>query len=162
MTVPRMIVGACGWDHDGWSGTFYPDDLPQEWRLSYYANEFSGVLIPSAVWGSGGEALWGGWQDDVPEDFLFYLEQPAVSAQLEMMSRCGRALGRQYAASLAAGESVLAPDDPSDLRQLRQRLQALAADAQPGRIPALFLTGKPPDIGRLREVRLLAELAGLA
>ncbi len=162
MAVPRMIIGALGWDHDHWSGAFYPDDLPQEWRLSYYANEFSGVLIPAAVWGSGDEVLWESWLDDVPEDFLFFLEQPSVSAGLEMMERCGRVLGRQYAGSPATGESILTPDDEFDLRRLRQRLQSLAADAQPGRVPALFLAGRPPDIGRLREVRLLMELAGLA
>jgi len=47
---PELIVGAYGWDHVDWQGVFYPDDLPEDWRLTYYANEFKSVYVPQSVW----------------------------------------------------------------------------------------------------------------
>jgi len=44
-------LGAYGWRHGRWSGTFYPDDLPmaddEDWRLAYYSNEFNAVMVPA-------------------------------------------------------------------------------------------------------------------
>ncbi len=64
-------VGACGWDQADWTGSFYPDDLPEDWRLSYYANEFPCILIPEEVWRANDVDLQQ-WAEDVPEDFRFY------------------------------------------------------------------------------------------
>jgi hypothetical protein len=38
-----MRIAAYGWDHAGWAGGYYPADLPEEWRLAYYANAFPAV-----------------------------------------------------------------------------------------------------------------------
>lgn len=85
----RLIVGARGWNHDGWNGTFYPEDLPQDWRLSYYANEFTGVLVPEPVWRAADPSIIGGWLGDVADGFLFYLEQhdPRASSQISFSHR---------------------------------------------------------------------------
>ena len=41
----RVLLGAADWRHTAWQGQFYPQDLPEEWQLAYYANEFPVVLI---------------------------------------------------------------------------------------------------------------------
>lgn len=47
----RILIGAAGWQHPQWSNdVFYPDDLPEDWYLSFYANEFPVVLVPEAQW----------------------------------------------------------------------------------------------------------------
>lgn len=70
-----LVIGAAGWEHAGWEGWFYPEDLPPEWRLTYYGNEFSQVLVPEALWlTSQVQAPWGVWRDDVDESFRFVLE----------------------------------------------------------------------------------------
>lgn len=43
----RLLIGACDWRYPQWSGGFYPDDLPEDWRLAYYGNEFPVVLVPA-------------------------------------------------------------------------------------------------------------------
>ncbi len=69
-----ILVGARGWDHASWGGGFYPDDLPEEWRLTYYSNCFGGVLVPEgSVMAADGENL-AGWLEDVTEDFRFFVE----------------------------------------------------------------------------------------
>ena len=42
----ELLLRARDWEHPAWNQEFYPDDLPEDWRLSYYANEFPVVLVP--------------------------------------------------------------------------------------------------------------------
>ena len=73
-----------GWDHSGWTGLFYPEDLPREWRLTYYANEFRGVLLPFRSWITARRQNLADWADDVHEGFQFYLELK----QMEDLQAC--------------------------------------------------------------------------
>ncbi len=71
---PVFRIMSVGWDYLEWTGAFYPDDLPPDWRLAYYANEFPGVLIPDRLWLTVGSGTLESWVDDVRESFRFYLE----------------------------------------------------------------------------------------
>lgn len=68
-----LLIGACGWSHSAWQGDFYPDDLPSDWQLSYYANEFPVVLVTAEEWGSP-EADAATWCDESEASFRFVLE----------------------------------------------------------------------------------------
>ena len=93
-TATGLRVGARGWFHAAWQESFYPEDLPEDWQLSYYANEFSTVLVPADYWSRynmDAEQLL----DDVSEDFVFYLECPRDDAELpEFFQHC-EMLGQQ-------------------------------------------------------------------
>ena len=71
-------LGAYGWRQKHWLNTFYPEDLPvyatEDWRLSYYSNEFNTVLVPYYYWKSGQMVDCAGWLDDVNENFQFFVE----------------------------------------------------------------------------------------
>jgi hypothetical protein len=41
----RVLVGSIGWQHLEWQDSFYPEDLPPDWRLGFYANEFALAVI---------------------------------------------------------------------------------------------------------------------
>ncbi len=71
--IVNVELGAVGWDHDRWCGGFYPHDLPREWRLTCYANEYRTVLIPEIYWLGGNIPEYRQWYEDVPDDFRFYL-----------------------------------------------------------------------------------------
>ena len=82
-SLPTFHVMPAGWDHPGWTGGFYPDDLPEDWRLSYFSNEFSEVLVPRCSWQEADPDELQGWVDDVSAAFRFYLElQEPVEASL--------------------------------------------------------------------------------
>ena len=68
-----LRVGTCGWDLPHWQNSFYPDDLPQDWRLAYYANEFSAVLVPASIW-QAEQVNLEDWADEVGQGFRFYLQ----------------------------------------------------------------------------------------
>ena len=74
---PGLLIGAYGWRHPQWAGSFYPDDMPEDWWLPYYSNEFSVVLVPecdihNAV-GISSDMIES-WGDDVNDGFLFFIE----------------------------------------------------------------------------------------
>ncbi|WP_319380036.1 hypothetical protein [Thiomicrorhabdus sp.] len=48
--MENLTLGAKGWQHPAWEKTFYPEDMPEEWQLDYYANEFRALLIPYEIW----------------------------------------------------------------------------------------------------------------
>ena len=45
-----LEVGGYGWRRRDWDEDFYPEDLPPDWRLAFYANEFQTVCVPAAYW----------------------------------------------------------------------------------------------------------------
>ncbi|MGM0412165.1 MAG: DUF72 domain-containing protein [Pseudomonadota bacterium] len=87
-------VAAQGWEHAAWSGTYYPEDLPAEWRLTYYANEFPAVVVPATAWGAAPEAQARQWYADTPEGFGFLLEgTPPAGVEAALAERLVAAIG---------------------------------------------------------------------
>ncbi len=67
-------VGAYGWLHPHWINRFYPEDLPADWRLGYYSNEFDTVLVPSFYWQQQSMADCEALLDAVHPGFQFFIE----------------------------------------------------------------------------------------
>jgi hypothetical protein len=165
-----------GWDRHDWIGAFYPADLPENWRLSYFATTFHAVLVPLALWHRADPDVLAQWALDVPEGFGFYLEttpgapdphQRRLAEPLGPRFRGWVTQARGQTPDLPAwrpgGGALLARQAPEDLiatpKAALSWLTALAADA--GRQEALaVLTDGPADGLRLWEDLVL--LAGLA
>ncbi len=71
---PCVEIAAVGWTHPDWLGGYYPPDLPEDWRLAYYANEYRAVLVPAPVLDRAGVESVSRWCGEVPERFRFYFE----------------------------------------------------------------------------------------
>ena len=76
-----VVVGARGWLHEQWIASYYPEDIPSEWRLGFYANEFNALLVPWAQWSESIDALEEGLED-TDDDFHLYLELPDTPQSL--------------------------------------------------------------------------------
>ena len=76
-----VVVGARGWVHQHWMENFYPEDIPEEWRLGYYANEFNTLLVPWTQWSESVEELEEGLEDTA-DDFHLYLELPSQQQEI--------------------------------------------------------------------------------
>ena len=85
----EFLVAARGWQHPQWCGNFYPDDLPEDWRLAYYSNEFRAVVVPAARVAvlTADEAER--WAEDVHEEFRFYLEVAGDEDAATLAERLG-------------------------------------------------------------------------
>ena len=70
----RVEVGAIGWQHASWGEDYYPDELPDEWMLSYFANEFRCILVPHTIWLDADKDSIAQWYEDVHDQFSFIVE----------------------------------------------------------------------------------------
>ena len=184
-----MCLGSRGWRHESWDEDFYPDDLPEDWQLSYYANEFSTVLIPADYWLADDIDL-DDWCEDVPESFVFYLEYPGAESQAAFNKLCGR-LGHQLGGVLVEASDDLPVGIPvyyrSELGRDRQiwqpgnaassgvgMIKLAGADmktcrawleqfdrACAGNLAALLVSDNDVDIKKLQELKTLIELMGM-
>ncbi len=75
--VGNLQVGAYGWLHSHWRDSYYPDDLPEDWQLSYYSNDFNVVMVPAYYWHQQQGYFCESWLDAVHLDFRFYIELPS-------------------------------------------------------------------------------------
>jgi len=100
---PSLDVVPEGWWALGDAAAFYPEDLPDDWRLAYFANQFRAVLVPRAAWQAQPALDCAAWRSDVHTGFRFFLEcQPAIDSQ--SMTLAANALGP------ALGAFVVAPN----------------------------------------------------
>ncbi len=113
----NINLGAYGWRHPHWSNTFYPEDLPvsepEDWRLTYYSNEFNTVLVPADYWkisqDINGEALL----DAVHEGFEFFIECHVDMLDFISMVEFGaslKALQPQLSALVFLDEQQIMPE----------------------------------------------------
>ena len=68
----RVLMGTCGWNHKGWLDNFYSEDLPEDWQLGFYSNEFPVVYVAAEEWVNNEDLNV--WTEDVSENFRFVLE----------------------------------------------------------------------------------------
>lgn len=107
-----LLIGACGWSHTNWAADFYPEDLPMDWRLSYYANEFPVVLVTVEEWRLP-EADATHWCEESEVFFRFVLGISAdtaeeVRSQLHMAVAFGdRCIGSLLRTSLSSDVAAL-------------------------------------------------------
>jgi uncharacterized protein YecE (DUF72 family) len=70
----NVLVGTSGWSYKEWKGSFYPEKLPAEDMLQFYASRFSTVEVNNSFYRIPSERVLVGWAEQVPEDFRFVLK----------------------------------------------------------------------------------------
>lgn len=142
-------AGAVHWLHSGWRGRFYPDDLPDDWLLSYYNTRFQAVYLPAAVWQAASAATWTQWLHDTQDTFFFVLEPAADAAGYPASARAVPATPDW------AAEHIWWLDEHPDLRALAQRITRQAETGAP-----LFVFSRSGDLGLLEQVDHLRQVMG--
>lgn len=188
----RFTFVPLGWEQRAWAGCYYPQDLPPEWRLGYFANEFPGVALEPGVWISVPDAVICGWVEDVPDRFRFYplLPTQAVVSDLRRRVRLfGDRLGGlvvtcpvDEAAELLTPQYLLVSLEDAlagrfwgsrlalklpagclgDLRQKRGILECLDRTLLAGTEVLGVIDGRSPDLDELRQLEQLALLLGMS
>ena len=70
----KVLVGMSGYSYKEWKGGFYPEDLPAEGMLPFYAGRFAAVEINNTFYRMPTEKLLLQWAEQVPGDFTFVLK----------------------------------------------------------------------------------------
>lgn len=142
----QFQVAAHGWHYPDWHGDFYPDDLPEDWRLAYYGNEFRAVVVPAAYWETVDSVEVERWVEDTREQFTFYLEVVDLATDWDRFERLLAPLFPRTGGILLRPTMV-----DADLSLLLPALEGVA-----GRSPVSLLLPEgvePSDAG----INLLAE-----
>ena len=89
--MANIMIASNGCWHSNWENTFYPDDLPEDWRFSYYSNEFSALFLRYREWSTLPRETLEAWMEDCDPHFQFLLEldlaqySSAAEAQLQIL-----------------------------------------------------------------------------
>jgi hypothetical protein len=144
-----VFVGAVNWTHPAWNGGFYPDDLPDDWLLSYYNTRFHAVYLPNSVWQTVPHSTWLEWLNETHAGFVFVLE-PGSREYAEPASE------RVLLASPAwMAEHVWWLDEHPDLRGLAQRISLHATTGEP-----LFVFSRSGNLALMEEANTLRQVMG--
>ena len=85
--MARVLTGASGFQHSGWDESYYPPDIPADWKLAFYANDFTAILLPEFVWRETSHDDLEQWLEDIDEGFRVYLR---VSCSMPDLDECGK------------------------------------------------------------------------
>ena len=151
-----LRFGCRGWRDLQWEGSYYPDDLPGDWQLGYYANDCDCVLV-------SGEELLAEDPDqlteaieDLPDGFRFLISGADSSTLSEIASKTGQ----HYGGSIEKLEDEIQLFDvelPLNMRELRAELEKLPENCR-----FLVFRGNGVNPYVIGQVRQLAELMGIA
>jgi len=72
------MVGSYGWQHAAWANSYYPDELPEDWRFCFYSNNLRSVLVPGEAWNTSPSPPLAQWLEDSDPAFRFVLELPSA------------------------------------------------------------------------------------
>ncbi|HEX9705385.1 MAG TPA: DUF72 domain-containing protein [Gemmatimonadales bacterium] len=72
----RVHIGTSGYAYKEWKGTFYPEDLPADGMLTYYAGHFDTVEINNTFYRMPTAKSVAAWAGAVPDGFTFVLKAP--------------------------------------------------------------------------------------
>ena len=151
-------VAAYGWQGGQWDA-FYPEDIPAEWRLDFYGNEFFAVVAPWEAWRREDDEELLEWQGQVSDDFRFYWELPqsdegAAAERLQSLRE-----NDEFAAHWGGRldkVSQLRIEAPLELRALRQAVEGAIGPAE----ESLLVVVEPAAADCLRSARDIALLLG--
>ncbi len=85
----RVFTGTSGFSYDGWSGAFYPEDLPANKRLAFYATRLPAVEINNTFYRMPKPELLAGWAAQVPKTFRFALKAPQRITHIKRLKDAG-------------------------------------------------------------------------
>jgi uncharacterized protein YecE (DUF72 family) len=147
-----VYLGAVGWRHEAWRGDFYPEDLPEDWQLSFYNTQFRCVYLPAEYWRNASDEEVANWLQDTQEGFRFVLGTADGFAE-DAARRAGRFGERGV---LEDGADILWLEGEPDLRDLAQRMQKAAQGGSP-----LYVISRAATLAQLGKIRELMEVLGV-
>jgi hypothetical protein len=142
-------VGTVDWAHPAWRGRFYPEDLPEDWMLSFYNTQWLAVYLPCSTWSGVPQETWSQWLLETGDDFHFLLE-PGDRGLASPAS------DRVFLATPGwCGAHLWWLDESFDLRALSRCIGEHASSGEP-----LYIISRSGDLGKLQAANDLRQVMG--
>src|SRR5207344_2824980 len=129
----QLLAGTSGFSYKEWLGKFYPEKLPANEMLRFYAGHFATVEINNTFYRMPAEAMLARWAEEVPESFAFTLKAPRRITHELRLKECETQVAEFFRRSQALGGKLgpvlfqLPPFLKKDLPRLRDFLALLPA-----------------------------------
>jgi uncharacterized protein YecE (DUF72 family) len=127
----RVLAGTSGYSYKEWKGTFYPEDLPADQMLRYYAERLSAVEINNTFYRMPKAGVLSRWAEQVPEGFLFALKASQQITHRKRLKDAADAVGYFFQVAVTLGDRMgpvlfqLPPNLKKDLPRLADFLSVL-------------------------------------
>jgi len=81
-------IGTAGWHYDDWQVKFYPEKLPKNKWLEFYARHFPTVELNNTFYRLPTEKALKTWYDSSPSDFTFALKVSRYITHIKRLKDC--------------------------------------------------------------------------
>ncbi len=89
-------IGTSGWHYDHWIGPFYPEGLPKDQWLEYYARHFDTVEINNTFYHLPREQTVVNWGDRVPANFVYAVKASRYITHVKKLNDPEESVGRFF------------------------------------------------------------------
>jgi uncharacterized protein YecE (DUF72 family) len=69
--MQRVLIGTSGWHYESRRGPFFPQKLPKQDHLSFYAEHFPTTELNGVFYRTPSLEAVRGWREQTPDDFVF-------------------------------------------------------------------------------------------
>ena len=88
-----LLAGTSGFSYKEWLGSFYPEKLPADEMLRYYAARLPTVEINNTFYRMPAESMLERWSGEVPDGFEFTLKAPRRITHEKRLANIAREVG---------------------------------------------------------------------
>jgi len=126
--LARAFIGTSGYAYDHWKGVFYPDRLPPDRWLEFYAGHFDTVEINNTFYHLPTHAAFVNWRQKTPDAFTFAVKMSRYLTHIKRLKDPGEPLRRFFDNAAGLGSKLgpvlfqLPPNFKPDLGRLRDLL----------------------------------------
>lgn len=127
-------TGTSGFAYKEWKGAFYPEDLPADRFLSYYAERFRACEINNTFYRMPNPETLRAWSADVPASFRFVLKASRQITHSKRLKDCEQPVAFLASQARALGDQLgpilfqTPPNLKKDTERLRTFLGIIPAD----------------------------------
>lgn len=135
----NIRAGTSGYSYKEWRGHFYPEDIPQDQWLNYYANQLPTVEINNTFYRMPKTHVVEAWRDAVPDDFRFVIKATRRITHIKRLNDVAEPTEFLLKATNILGEKLGAVlfQFPPNMRENLDRLLTFQ-DLLPADFPAAF------------------------
>ncbi|MEX0880705.1 MAG: DUF72 domain-containing protein [Thermoanaerobaculia bacterium] len=132
----RVLAGTSGFSYKEWKGSFYPEDLPAEEMLSWYAARLPAVEINNTFYRMPKPALLEAWAQQVSPQFRFVLKASQRITHHKRLKEAGAEVAYFFRTASTLGDRLgpalfqLPPNLKKDLPRLEAFLAVLPEGAR--------------------------------
>ena len=127
----KVLAGTSGFSYKEWRGSFYPEDLPAEEMLRYYASRLPAVEINNTFYRMPRAEMLSKWAEQVPDGFRFALKASQQITHRKRLKEVADPVAYFFKIAVTLGDRMgpvlfqLPPNLKLDLPRLTEFLEVL-------------------------------------